>query len=154
MARNQSIPREPVWSVLLLLNRLAVGWYMVHASLGKVKVELEKGPGSFFRGESYQGMTPAWVPEWLSMIHGYALPWMELIPGALLILGLFTRTAAGLLFLVALSIAIAVFGQGELFPRHQILFFLTILPVMFFYGAGRYGVDTVLGGKEKGAASE
>ncbi|MFP4203823.1 MAG: DoxX family protein [Opitutales bacterium] len=149
MPKTPSLPSQPSWSVLLLLNRLSVGWYLAVAGWAKAQGELENGLGAFFKGDNYQNRVPEWLPEWLAAAHGYAVPWVELIFGVLLFIGLFTRTSAWVLFLLFISIAIAVLGQGELFPKHHIMVFLTISLLPALYGSGRYGIDPYLPSRNK-----
>lgn len=133
-----------LWSPLLLLNRLSVGWYMFLAGWRKVQMEWAEGWGAFYRGDGYQDRLPAWLPEWLAAGHGYSLPWVELIFGLLLLLGLYTRTSAVVLFLLSVSIAIALAGAGDLWPRHHIMLFLTITPLLAVSGSGAFGLDPIV----------
>ena len=143
MAKTAPLPAHPSWSILLLLNRLSIGWYMLVAGWGKVQGELD-GVGAFYRSSGYQERLPGWLPDWLALGHGYALPWVELIFGGLLLIGLFTRTSALVLFLLSVSIAIALLGSGDLLPRHHIFLFLTIIPLLALYGGGRYALDPLV----------
>lgn len=130
--------------LMILLNRLAVGWYFMLAGAWKVRGELEGGFETFLEGESFQGRVPDWLPEIVAMGHGYALPWVEMIFGALLMLGLFGRAVAGVLALVALSIGIALLGAGDLLPRHHIMVFLSVSLLLTLLGPGRYSVDALI----------
>lgn len=136
-------------SVLLLLNRLAIGWYFAAAGWNKVQGELSSGLGSFYRSDSFQGRNPDWLPSFLAIPYGYALPWVELGFGALLMVGLFGRVSAGVLTLVSLSIAIALLGAGELLPSHHVMVFVALAFMLCALGPGRYSIDGAISRSEK-----
>ena len=138
------LPSHPLIHLIVLLNRLALGWYFMLAGGWKVGEELSTGLGTFYRGDSYQGRVPGWLPEVMAMAHGYALPWVEMIFGALLILGLFGRLVAGVLALLALSIGVALLGAGDLLPRHHVMVFFALLLLLMLIGPGRYSVDGMM----------
>jgi len=144
MPKFPTIPPRTAWHALILINRLSVGWYMMFVGWGKAKGEWTEGMGQFYRSNSYQNRMPDWAPEWLLAIHGYALPWLELVFGALLFVGLFGRVAGLVLFCVAVTIALALLGAGELLPRHHIMFLLTITPLLAVAGSGRFSIDHLL----------
>jgi len=80
------------------LFRLAVGTTLVIASLGKIS------SGSVFIEEVKDYHL---LPDALAQVFGTALPWVEIIVGSLLILGLITTFAAGVGALASLSLVIA-----------------------------------------------
>jgi uncharacterized membrane protein YphA (DoxX/SURF4 family) len=98
-------------SLALLLTRVSVGLYLLLAGFGKVRGEISNGPGSFYNGPGFQGLQPDWLPNAFAAPYGYALPWVEVIVGALLVLGLFGRIAAALTGLMILSFTIAKITQ-------------------------------------------
>lgn len=135
----------------LLLARAALGVYFFVAGLGKVRGELTDGLGSFARGP-FAAMQPAWLPDVVATPYGYALPWIELVLGATLTLGVFGVASAGLTALVLLSIVVAQLFAGKLFtfaaswrgegpPYHHSLVFLGLAVVLWLTGPGRYSVD-------------
>lgn len=91
----------------LMLVRGTVGLYLCLAGIAKVRGELENGLGSFFNGP-FTAMQPSWLPSWFSAPYGYALPWAEVVVGALLALGLLSRVMAAGTFLMLLSFTIAL----------------------------------------------
>lgn len=126
---------------LIFLNRIAVGWYLCMAGWGKVQNEFNEGVGSFANSGTYQQRTPNWLPDFIAYPYGYMLPWAELIVGALLVLGLWSRLASTAATLIFLSIGIALLGVGELLPRHHVMVFLTIALLLAATGPGRYSLD-------------
>lgn len=99
----------------LLVLRTSLGLYLLLAGVGKVQGELNNGLGSFYQGKGFQGLQPEWLPDLLAAPYGYALPWLEVIVGALLIIGLFGHLAAvaGLLMLVSFTMA-KVMASGDI----------------------------------------
>lgn len=69
------------------LARVALGWFLLHQGWGKVVREWTEGPGAFYRGNQFQGSSPDWLPSLIAVPYGFALPWFELLFGALLMLG-------------------------------------------------------------------
>ena len=102
--------RQTLVDVGLLLLRVSIGLYLLLAGIGKVRGEFNNGFGSFYRG-NFSKMQPAWLPDAFAAPYGYALPWAEVIVGALLILGLFGSIAAAITGLMILSFTIALAFQ-------------------------------------------
>lgn len=90
----------PILSTLLLLCRLAVGAMIVYAAV----LKLPK-PATFHDSIKAYRL----LPEHLEIVSAYAFPWLELIAGVCLILGLWTRAAATIAgsLLVGFIVAIA-----------------------------------------------
>ena len=67
------------------------------------------GAGKLFEGSAFVDDVLKYelLPDTLAQVYGTALPWVEVIVGALLILGLASRLAAGIGMLTALSLVIA-----------------------------------------------
>jgi putative oxidoreductase len=69
---------------------------------------------------------------------------IELTGGIFLILGLFTRPIATLLFVTFIFITFVV-GEGKIFSDNQLPFLFALISLMFlFTGAGRLSVDHIL----------
>jgi putative oxidoreductase len=86
-----------------LLLRVYVGGVFIYASMYKINY-----PGEFAETiASYQ-----LLPYWAINITALVLPWLELVSGALLILGVRTKSAAavigGMLILFSLAILVAL----------------------------------------------
>jgi thiosulfate dehydrogenase [quinone] large subunit len=93
------MPRDPK-ALAYALMRLALGVNI----FGHGFFRILSGVGAFANG-MVQGMDKGPLPHALSLGFGYCIPWLELTVGALLIVGLFTRTAlvAGSLLMIALT---------------------------------------------------
>ena len=83
---------------LLLASRLLLGSIFIAASIGKLQ-----HPGEFTTLVASYNI----LPYSLAMIYGYLVPWVELIIGSLLILGLLTRFASALSIPLIISFLIA-----------------------------------------------
>lgn len=130
------------------LARVALGWFLLNQGWGKVVQDLTEGAGSFYRGDQFQNSNPEWLPTVISAPYGYALPWIELVAGALLLLGAFNRVSAGVATFVLLSIAVAWLDAGNLLPRHMLMVFAPLGAYFFFAGPGRFSVDAALASRK------
>ncbi|MFC1864997.1 thrombospondin type 3 repeat-containing protein [Chloroflexota bacterium] len=83
---------------VLLASRLILGSIFIAASIGKLQ-----HPGEFTTLVASYNI----LPYALAAIYGYLVPWVELIIGAFLILGLFTRIASALSIPIVISFIIA-----------------------------------------------
>ena len=139
------ITNSPVAAeVAKALARVALGWFLLHQGWGKVVDDWSEGLGSFYRGNQFQDSNPDWLPTFIAAPYGYVLPWLELVMGALLMLGLFNRISAGAATLIFLSIAIAWLDAGRLLPRHMLMIYVPLGAYFFFTGPGRFSLDSVL----------
>lgn len=89
-----------------VLYRLGVGTTLVIASVGKIS------SGSVFVDEVKEYHL---LPDALAQVYATALPWVEIVVGCLLIIGLVTTFSAGIAVLASLSLIIAnavVLGRG------------------------------------------
>jgi putative oxidoreductase len=127
-----------------LLTRVALGWFLLHQGWGKVVQEWAGGPGSFYQGNQFQNSNPDWLPTFIAAPYGYALPWLELTFGGLLMLGIWNRISAGGATLIFLSILVAWLDAGNLLPRHMLMIYTPLAAWYFFTGPGRFSLDTVL----------
>jgi len=123
------------------LARVALGWFLLHQGWGKVVQEWTGGPGTFYQSGFFQNNNPDWLPAFVAAPYAYALPWVELVFGTLLLLGAFTRITAGVATLVFLSILVAWLDAGNLLPRHMLMIYAPLGAYFFFAGPGRYSVD-------------
>jgi len=127
-----------------VLTRVALGWFLLHQGWGKVVQDWTGGPGTFYRGDQFQGSNPDWLPALIAAPYGYALPWLELVFGALLMLGLLNRLSAGASTLIFLSIAVAWLDAGRLLPRHMLMVYAPLGAYFFLAGPGRFSLDALL----------
>jgi putative oxidoreductase len=130
--------------VLMLLIRLALGWYLMLAGWEKVEDELAGGFGTFLESDGYRRRNPQWLPAFIATGYAYVLPWAELVCGGFVMLGLVARAAAIGAAVLFATIGIALYGAGDLLPRHHIMVFLPVALLIASNGPGRYSLDTVI----------
>jgi uncharacterized membrane protein YphA (DoxX/SURF4 family) len=149
------------YDIGLFILRITLGLYLLITGFGKVQGEFKNGLGSFYKGNVFQGLQPDWLPDTFAMPYGYALPWLEVIVGALLILGLLGRFAAiaGFLMLASFTI-VKVTSTGSItglkpdevgsFNTNYIQSAAYLL--LALVGCGRIALDTLIFKKRKGGA--
>jgi uncharacterized membrane protein YphA (DoxX/SURF4 family) len=113
---------------------------------------------SNFANGMFKNLTPDWLPSFLATPYGYAIPFLEVIAGVLIILGLITRTISLLTLLMIGSFTYAIYSAAGVWglvegagPFHGNFFILAALILTLFAGPGRVSLDRLFGGK-KGAA--
>lgn len=108
------------------------------------------GLGIFSKG--HMDGNVAWLTDLhfpLPVLLAYIGKGAELIGGALLILGLFTRIAT-LILIINMLVITFVLGNGKIFTDDQHPFLLTLLFVyLFFIGSGKISLDHLLFNKTK-----
>jgi|GEM_PF-742982 uncharacterized membrane protein YphA (DoxX/SURF4 family) len=142
--------------IALLLVRLSFGAYLFFAGFNKLYV---KG-GSLGAAidawmKKYNDTLPDWLDSgWANTIiatpYGYALPWLEIILGLLLALGLFFRATSAVLTFLLATIAIAVVtqagnisGADKLGVHHSIVMACFAF-LLIFTGPGGFSLDSML----------
>ena len=135
-----------------LLARGSLGLYFLLAGVGKVRGELSNGLGSFYEGP-FSSMQPSWLPDLLAAPYGYALPWAEVVIGAMLTLGLATRLSATLVALMLLSFTVALMlargvSGGSPGPFHPNVILLALSLLLVVVGGGALSVDAMFRGKK------
>ncbi len=124
----------------LLIERIPTGLLFIHAGWMKIA---RMGISAFVNQAS--GTIPPWLPSPLGRSYLYALPWVELLTGILLVLGLFGRIAATIMSLVLISITIAVTGIIE--PGKSIspnIIMLSITLGLVLMGPGPWSLDSLI----------
>jgi uncharacterized membrane protein YphA (DoxX/SURF4 family) len=132
----------------MLLGRVALGAYVAVAGFRKVKAEINDGVGTFLRG-NYAARQPHWIPEFIATPYGYALPWLELGLGLLVLVGLFGRVSSWAMTLMLLSIAVALAYNWELVKLepptvHHILPMIALAFWLALSGAGSLSIDHLI----------
>ena len=92
-------------------------------------------------------LSPEWLPESLARFYGYALPWVEIVVGLFLIIGLLTRLVAGIGALVLISILVAVglnWWPPQDLPFDARVVFIPLALLLFSVGSGAISIDRVL----------
>jgi uncharacterized membrane protein YphA (DoxX/SURF4 family) len=126
-------------SLGLLLARVPLGAYMFLAGWNKT---FQTGVGEFVSRSSV--LTPGFVPSGVGRAYLYLLPFAELIVGAMLILGLFTRAAGWLTALMLLRIIIATSFTGGSGPFHHAAVMLGTALLIGLAGGGAVSIDSSL----------
>lgn len=129
--------------VALLLNRLSLGLLFLLAGWAKLKM----GPAKFYQ-EAFLMLRPAWLPEPLASPYGHALPFLEFLVGAMLMVGLLSRITAGAMALMLLSFTIALAAAGMFFqggaPFHTNVIYITLAVLLAATGPGAYSLDHLI----------
>ncbi len=144
---------ERLHHLVLLLNRLTLGALFFLAGIKKLIPTADQSFVDMLTGfaEQVAGMAP--LPEPLGLAYGYALPFVEIVAGLLLALGLFTRVAAVVIALMLLSFMIE-FGvawwpdSGPVFDKNVIYFTLALL--LAVVGGGGWALDRQVKIKRRG----
>lgn len=97
------------WSWAAFLARWVVGLVFAMAGFWKV---FELTPLGHARRYFLEGYADTWIPLWLLWALGVAIPFVELVAGALLCLGFRVRAAA-----VALAFVLIVVTYGHLLAQ-------------------------------------
>jgi uncharacterized membrane protein YphA (DoxX/SURF4 family) len=122
-------------SLGLLLLRLPVGAFFLLAGVMKIRM----GVGNFVEA-SVKSAQP-YMPEHLGRVFLNALPYAEVILGALLILGLIARFAGLVTSLLLISIIVAVTGvRQDQLPQTTVVLLGATLAIMLC-GPGRFSLD-------------
>lgn len=133
------------FSLILLLNRFTLGLFFLLAGFNKVR----DGVAQFVAGP-FKSLTPPWLSEGFATPFGHSLPYIEIVAGLMLILGLFTRFASGAVALLLISFTIALSGVGLFFhpegvPFHTNIILISLAMLFMVAGPGLYSVDAKLG---------
>jgi uncharacterized membrane protein YphA (DoxX/SURF4 family) len=130
----------------LLLARIPLGGLFLMGGL--MKIAGKDGVSGFV--SSAMSNVPAFLPPALGKGYLYALPFVELITGAMVLLGIFTRINALVQALILISIIIAMGIQG---PMISNVVLLGIALQFALVGGGDISVERVIGGKKKSASA-
>lgn len=127
--------------IALLLNRLALGLLFLLAGVRKLLPSEEASIIDKWNGFASYVASQAPLPEALGKAYGYALPPVEFLAGAMLMLGLFSRISAAVIGLMLISFVIAMGpewwpAQGPAFSKNFILITLALLIVCT--GSGKF----------------
>jgi putative oxidoreductase len=124
----------------LLLGRIPLGLFFLLAGIHK----LHAGVDGFVSSNMTAAMK--FLPENLARGYLQAVPWVEMVVGILLIVGLLTRVVAAIMSLMLISYMMAVTqlrpaGGG---PFHYNLVYLGLALTIMLVGPGWFSVDGVL----------
>lgn len=132
-------------TLALFVNRCSLGLYFLLAGIAKIRLGVEE----FYKG-GFSPLKPIWLPDWFAMPYGHALPFVEVLLGAALIVGFYGRTAAAVTTLALASFTIALYQAGAFFPKnggpfHANVIFLTLAFLLAVTGPGNFSVDSFRG---------
>ena len=104
-----------------------------------------------FEKQDMQGFADLFVG--MSIPYPQAIPYVgkviEILGGLLLLLGLFTRLATALLFVLFMFITFVI-GEGKIFTDNQLPFLFALVSLLFFFtGSGRLSIDYVIFANKK-----
>ncbi len=129
------------WPIVNFIVRWILGLLFLMAGIWKVFVLT---PAAHAQQFFVEGLSQTWIPIWLLQIYGYSIPFLELVAGLLICIGLKSREA---LIAVGLLLIVTTYGHalqqplfdiaGHTFTRLALIVFLLLAPL----GTDRYSVD-------------
>lgn len=130
-------------SLMLLLNRISLGVLFILAGVRKLLPTAEANIVDKMNGFASSTASQAPLPEFLGKAYGYALPWAEIVCGAMLLIGYFSRIGAALIGLMLLSFIIAMGPDwwpesGPAYSKNFIL--LTLCCLLAVAGSGKFAL--------------
>ncbi len=125
--------------IAFLVMRLGMGFTFFFFGLRKVL--MYPGIADIFR----ERFAETWLPDILVAAFGYSIPFVELILGALVVLGLFTRPALYLmgLTMVTLNFGLAVEGDSQGVAKNIPYLILIGLDILLL-NYNKYSLDNLL----------
>lgn len=129
------------WPIVNFIVRWILGLLFLMAGIWKVFVLT---PAAHAQQFFVEGFSQTWIPIWLLQLFGYSIPFLELVAGLLICIGLKSREA---LIAVGLLLIVTTYGHalqqplfdiaGHTFTRLALIVFLLLAPL----GTDRYSVD-------------
>lgn len=129
-----NLKTNPIYvDIVLLVVRLFVGFAMLSHGFPKLQQLLEGGEIKFF---DFMGLGPT-----VSLV---LTVFAEFVCSILLILGLFTRVATGVLIFTMTIAAFVVHGADVFEKRELSLLYLSVYLLIISFGAGKISVDYMI----------
>ena len=129
------------WPIVVFIVRWILGLLFLMAGYWKVFVLT---PAVHAQQFFVDGFAETWIPVWLLNGLGYSIPFLELLAGLLICIGLKTREA---LIAVGVLLIVTTYGHalqqplfdidGHTFTRLALVVFLLLAPT----GSDKYSVD-------------
>ena len=120
------------WPIATFIVRWILGILFFMAGYWKVFVLT---PATHAQKYFIEGFADSWIPTWFLYISGYSIPFVELLAGALICIGLRTKEA---LIAVGLLLIMTTYGHtlqeplfdidGHTFTRLALIIFLLLSP--------------------------
>jgi thiosulfate dehydrogenase [quinone] large subunit len=125
------------------LTRVTYGVIFLFYGIGKFMMGIGTFVGSM--NQQFSGKLPAI----LVMPFAYALPFGEMIAGALILLGLYTRAGLILsgLLLIGLTFGVVMLGRAD-GVAHNLIFVLVNFLLLWFIDVNRLSLDGLFGRKQ------
>lgn len=152
MTQDESQSEAPAMSKTvegtIFFSRVLMGLYFMLAGVGKAMGEINNGIGSFYQN-AYKPMQPFFVPDFVGVPMGYTLPWIEIVLGALMIVGLLTRLSTALVALLIVSFTMALImakggiAAGSPGPFHPNFIMIGVCLIVIAAGGGRLSLDAL-----------
>ncbi len=133
---------SPGMTVMLFVNRLLLGVYFVMAGVNKLIPSEDHGVLDKMRSfaEMVAGKAP--LPHVLGLGYGYAIPYLEILCGAALVVGLFGRQAAWIIAVMLVSFILGRTGvMADVGSFHPNVIFLSLALLLAVAGPGRISMD-------------
>ena len=125
------------------LTRITYGVVFLFYGIGKFMAGISNFVGTM--NQQFSGKLPAFMV----MPFAYVLPFGEMISGALILLGLYTRvglTLSGLL-LIGLTFGLVMLGRAD-GVAHNLIYVLLNFSLLWFVDANRLSLDELFGRKQ------
>ncbi|MFL9832684.1 DoxX family protein [Chryseobacterium terrae] len=122
-----------IFDIVLFLVRLFIGFSMLSHGYPKLETLINGGEVQFY---DFLGLGPK-----ISMI---LTVFAEFVCSIFIILGLFTRIAAGFLIFTMAIAAFVVHGADGFDKRELSLLYLSIYLMIITFGAGRFSIDGMI----------
>ncbi|MCD0456209.1 DoxX family protein [Chryseobacterium sp. LC2016-27] len=122
-----------IFDIVLFLVRLFIGFAMISHGFPKLQTLIDGGEIQFY---NFLGLGPE-ISLGLTVFA-------EFVCSIFLILGLFTRVAAGFLIFTMAIAAFVVHGADGFDKRELSLLYLSIYLIIISFGAGRFSIDGMI----------
>jgi putative oxidoreductase len=122
-----------IFDIVLFLVRLCIGFAMISHGFPKLQTLIDGGEIQFY---DFLGLGP--------QISLGLTVFAEFVCSIFLILGLFTRVAAGFLIFTMAIAAFLVHGADGFDKRELSLLYLSIYLIIISFGAGRFSIDGMI----------
>ncbi len=122
------------WGFASFFSRLSLGIFVGMIGVHKVFVIGASGHAQNF---FINGFKEHWIPEWLLLILGYSIPYIELICGVLIFVGLWVRLNTIIIGFLLLIVAYGHMLQDAFYDptSHWLPRFILMTAVLLLYNS-------------------
>jgi putative oxidoreductase len=148
--KNTTAPSSTAANLGLLLARAPLGAFFAIVSVGLIM----EGAGKFV--SKHMHLVPAVMPDQAGKIILYALPFIGVLVGMMIVVGAFTRMAGFLASLILAGIMFLVTGVFSAPPEpfHISVILLGVALLVFLVGGGGLSVDQMFLAKRKSSGGK